>query len=276
MTCPACGAPGWVDLGPLRDAEGLWQSAPTSLRHCRRCDLYFRHPAPEPGELLQRYAGLPSHCWSDNASRTDFALVAAVLARSLAGPAVLEVGCFRGDFLATLPAHLQKYGVEPCAAAGTVATGRGITLLGADVQTARLDAAHFDAILLLDVLEHLPRPMDALRGLRPHLAERGVLVIATGNTASLPWRLMRRDHWYYVTEHVCFFSPAWFAWAARELDLQVRLVQKYSHAPAWPARRAWQLARCVAHRLRGPGAAPPRAMAWKDHVLVALAPRRAA
>ena len=283
VPCPACDDGITIDVVELIDSEGICDpTGPSRLFHCKRCRLYFRYPPKDPLALLRLYQEQPGDRWAYAASRPDFALAMRLLDRLSAGQKVLDVGCFRGDLLVALPDTLQKFGIEPSVAARAIAAQRHITVLGSDVDNSALGPLQFDAILLLDVLEHLPRPMDALRHLRAHLANSGIMILSTGNTDALPWRLMRRRYWYYVTEHVCFFNPAWFAWSARELRLAVRVVTKFSHFPAPVVIRIWQLVKCLSYvcLLTLQRALPfvwqkefwtaPKTFRWRDHLFVVL------
>lgn len=285
VPCPACDDGITIDLAELIDSEGIYYpTGPSRLFHCKRCRLYFRYPLKNQLALLRLYQEQPGDRWTYAASRPDFALAMRLLGRLSAGQKVLDVGCFRGDLLMALPDTLQKFGIEPSVAARAIAAQRRITLLGSDVDSSALGPLQFDAILLLDVLEHLPRPMDALRHLRAHLADSGIMILSTGNTDALPWRLMRRRYWYYVTEHVCFFNPAWFAWSAGELRLALRVVTKFSHFPAPVVIRIWQLLKCLSYvslltlqqalpsGWQGGIRKAPATLHWRDHLFVVLSP----
>jgi len=57
---------------------------------------------------------------------------------------------------------------------------------------------------------------------------------------------MRQDYWYYLTEHVSFFCPRWFQWAAAQLGLKLIMVKKFSHFNSSLFERWHQLAHCLA------------------------------
>jgi SAM-dependent methyltransferase len=65
-----------------------------------------------------------------------------------------------------------------------------------------------DAVVLLDVLEHVVDPVAALRRLRPILDEEGLLVVATIDIAGLHARL-RGERWpWLIRPHLHYFTPA--------------------------------------------------------------------
>lgn len=83
---------------------------------------------------------------------------------------VVEVGCGAGGVLAFLQSkkpHCQYSGYEIASAAASfwgAPKQLGISFQVADFLSA--ETPHYDLLLLLDVLEHLPNPFDFLSGLR--------------------------------------------------------------------------------------------------------------
>lgn len=245
--CPACRKTTITNLGRLPARSGAIDLPdPGDLYECSTCALLFRRPYLAKPDLMRTYTRLPAELWDAGAPRRDYAWAVKIIERSFHSGRVLDVGCFRGDFLTMLPQRYEKYGVEPADSAREVARQRGIELLASWIDDIEVESPMFHAITLLDVVEHLPCPAVSLQGLGRLLVPGGLLMLSTGNTDVLPWRLMRRDYYYYFPEHVSFFNPRWFRWLARELDLELLAVRKYSYFKASPRERWLQLAKCVA------------------------------
>jgi SAM-dependent methyltransferase len=83
----------------------------------------------------------------------------------------------------------------------------------------------FDVIVMLDVIEHLPEPLDMLRLLGRHLAPGGIIVITTGDFASLIARLAGK-RWRLMTppQHLWFFTPDSLSRMARSAGLDCESV----------------------------------------------------
>lgn len=280
--CPSCGDARPLLLGMLASQSTEFGfSDGGNLHECLGCHLLFLHKPGAVPESAERYGELPSDLLDELPRRKDFDLALAEMQRVPGPLRVLDVGCFRGDFLASLPERFKKFGIEPSHAARRVAEARGIEVLGVALETADVGERRFDVILMMDVAEHLTNPFAALSTLARWLAPGGRLIASTGNSDSLLWRLNRLNYWYYLPQHVSFCNPRWFGWAARRLQLNLGGLHKFSHSrraygKMFVAERWRQLVRSLAARaLSACGNDSLRRKArgdatWPDHLLVVL------
>jgi SAM-dependent methyltransferase len=123
---------------------------------------------------------------------------------------VLDVGCGVGGFLVAARALGHRaLGVE----VSEVAARHARDVLGLDVRTGSLELCaalgeRFGLVRANALLEHLPRPLQALRALRAAVAPGGVLFGLTLNLDS--WTFERAQaRWRYLGMggHVSFFDP---------------------------------------------------------------------
>ncbi len=136
---------------------------------------------------------------------------------------ILDVGCGAGVFgaalkvaRATAGVDLEVWGLERDPAAAELAAGRLDKVLCGDVEavTAQLPTAHFDCLVLNDILEHLAQPADVLRALRAHLKPGGHVVASIPNVRYFNnvVNLAVHGRWDYTDEgildrtHLRFFT----------------------------------------------------------------------
>lgn len=112
------------------------------------------------------------HWWFQARRQLIRTLLRQELPAGPAGRTLLEIGSGTGGNLATLRAFGDVTAVEPAAYAVSLLQERftDVTIVEAGWPEASASLGRFDAVLLLDVLEHLEDDLAALRAVRPHLA----------------------------------------------------------------------------------------------------------
>lgn len=118
---------------------------------------------------------------------------------------ILDVGCGTGGFGRTMRAHksdIELWGIEPEESAGDAARqvyDHVVTGFFPDDRLG-LPPGNFDTVLMLDVLEHMVEPEEALDGARPLLAPGGVVVASIPNVRHFDvwWPLVRHGRWTYT------------------------------------------------------------------------------
>jgi SAM-dependent methyltransferase len=187
--CPVCGA---EPADPLFRVGDRWYDLPGSFAYvrCRACDTsYLRNP---PADLAAYYpigyirtGRLPARLRSAMRRRDlghRVRLAASVprsgVTRRL--PAVLDIGCARGDFLVEMRrAGWIVAGVEPTQWLAREALARGLPVWPTSLEAAGLPRARFDVVTMWDVLEHVPDVVATLDLARSLLAPGGRLIVNT-------------------------------------------------------------------------------------------------
>jgi len=126
---------------------------------------------------------------------------------------LLDVGCSSGALLMTARAlGLAAEGVEPSAEAAATARRAGLKVFTGFLAAARFPDAAFDAVILMEVIEHLRDPRAILAECRRILKPGGILLVTTPNAASWTASVMgARWEGFSLTAmggHVSFFDPA--------------------------------------------------------------------
>lgn len=234
--CPTCNCKDVNFLGNLPDAYhfcDLQFEQPINrgaLYSCDLCGLWFRFPCMSEIKLFDLYVRANENIWTEG-NRSDWQLVAnKVHDHCRQGKNILDVGCFRGDFLNLFFETWEKYGIELSRRAGDVARNKGIKLVGQTIGDLKGQELGFDVITMIDVFEHIPEPLSSLRRLVEHLHDDGILVIFTGVVDNPLWIKMKSKYYYAaMPEHVAFMSMRYLKFIEQELNLEVVSAEVCSH-----------------------------------------------
>lgn len=203
---------------------------------CRSCGLIYLDPRPAATELSRIY---PPNYHAFNFSPEHFGLVYRIRrrleARRLLGwcrglgadARILDVGCGDGFHLRLLRDFgnpgwsLEGVDAHPDA----VEAGRtaGLTIHHGEVERLDLPTDHYDLVLLIQTIEHLPDPLGILRAIRRLLRPGGRVVVVTDNAASLDFSLFGGRHWggYHFPRHWNLFTRKTLTLLAEKAGLGV-------------------------------------------------------
>jgi SAM-dependent methyltransferase len=144
--------------------------------------------------------------------RREFANTVDFVRKRRASGRLLDVGCAYGFFLQEARRFFDVSGIEIAEAAAAYCRQRGLRVLTGVADEGNLaQLGTMDVIALLDVVEHLPSPHETLSLCARHLAPGGLIVITTGDFASLHakllgarWRLMTPPQhlWYFTRDSI--------------------------------------------------------------------------
>jgi len=191
------------------------------LWHCRACGSMFRYPTLTSEDYISLYKKAPNTVWTKYENeRNDFSTIYTYL-NSHPGGAILDIGCYAGDFLMGLPERFIKFGVEPSDSALKSATSKCVSILGASLDKLESDKC-FDVVVSIDVIEHVLDVEGFLSQALAHTKENGLLIISTGNPDCFFWKkVFKGQFWYsYYAEHVTFPSYGYYADFAKRHGLQ--------------------------------------------------------
>jgi 2-polyprenyl-3-methyl-5-hydroxy-6-metoxy-1,4-benzoquinol methylase len=122
---------------------------------------------------------------------------------------LVEFGCAYGFLLEEARDTFTTCGVELSDHARAVSVAKGLDVVREATPEFCRTRGPFDVAVMLDVLEHMQDPGDALDTLHAAMRPGAQLVVATGDFGSLLARVMGR-YWRLMTppQHLWFFSPA--------------------------------------------------------------------
>jgi len=257
-----------TDLIPTTDRYG---AALSDIVRCRSCGHMQLDRFPSAEELMVAYAEAES---SDYVEEEEGQRATARAALDRMEPHVergrlLDLGCWVGFLLAEARARGWKVtGVEPSTFAATWAKEKlGLDVRQEDLMTAALPSGDFDAVVMGDVIEHLPDPDQGLERIADLLAPEGIVYLALPDAGSRVARALGSRWWSVLPTHVqyftrgsivvllrrCGYRPLWIGTAPKAftVDYYLERLEGYS-APIADAARGAARTVGVAQRLFAP------------------------
>jgi SAM-dependent methyltransferase len=223
-TCPICGC--HQGSRPFADAniqlDGLDQFAFASrklpeymhwrLMECRRCDLLYADPAPDPEELagLYREAGFDSRPEARRASRTYSRFLPRIMFSLPDRNGAVDIGTGDGSFLRELLAagFNNVTGIEPSIAPIEAAEPSIRPLIRHDIFRADSFAPEsLSLITCFQTIEHLSDPLSFCQAARQALKPGGGLFLIGHNRRALSAKVLGRKSPIFDIEHLQLFSP---------------------------------------------------------------------
>ena len=223
LLCPACGR------GTKQ--EYLFSKNGCEIVRCTSCGLgraladSFDTRAYYTDDYFTggRADGYADYLASEPVLRREFAKIVDFIRGYCASGKLLELGCAYGFFLREARHHFQVAGIELSEDAAAYARAHGLDVIGGIAEKANLERfGRLDVIVLLDVIEHLPDPLQTLQLCREHLSHRGIIVLTTGDFGALAAR-MAGSNWRLMTppQHLWYFTAESMEGLAARLGMRV-------------------------------------------------------
>ena len=195
------------DLIPTTDRFG---AALGDIVRCPACSHMQLDRFPTEAELGEAYgeAASDDYVEEEAGQRATARIALERIERHVRPGAILDLGCWVGFLLAVARERgWETLGVEPSEFASGYARERlGLDVIRDDLFDADLGGRRFDAIVMGDVIEHLPRPADALDRMAEMLNPGGVAYLALPNAGSRLARRMGARWWSVIPTHVQYFT----------------------------------------------------------------------
>ncbi|GAB1445675.1 hypothetical protein MASR2M41_13900 [Flammeovirgaceae bacterium] len=144
------------------------------------------------------------------------------------GLRLLEIGSAYGFFLDEARDFFSCAGIEVSEEGVLFSRNRGHQVIhGVADEDTLSSLGHFDVIVMLDVIEHLPSPRETIRLLKSHLRNDGILLIVTGDVSSMLARITGK-FWRLMTppQHTYFFSGETLSKLLKDLGFKVEYVNR--------------------------------------------------
>ena len=120
----------------------------------------------------------------------------------------LDIGCSFGGFLQAASNYFTVYGIEPSHYSGLYAQqrfGRNNIHIGTLFDHS-FKPNTFSVITMIEVLEHIRKPYDALKECYKLCTDNGLLIIQTANMDGLQAKLQKDTYGYFLPGHFSYFT----------------------------------------------------------------------
>jgi 2-polyprenyl-3-methyl-5-hydroxy-6-metoxy-1,4-benzoquinol methylase len=182
------------------------------LHRCPRCGILQARVVER--ELKTAYTRMVDEAYvvEEGARRATCRKLLSAANRRLPGPSgdgpplILDVGCGVGLLLdEARRRNWRAQGVELSDWAVRRARHLGLEVVQGTLEEAGFEPGSFDAVFMIDVLEHLADPVRTLVTVSHVLRPGGVLCLVTPNSASLAARILGSHWWGMLPGHVVLF-----------------------------------------------------------------------
>ncbi|MBL7196717.1 MAG: class I SAM-dependent methyltransferase [Candidatus Omnitrophica bacterium] len=185
------------------------QNIKNKIFRCLKCGLVFIHPTDE-NCLYKKYreAQDNEYLFEEESKRLSARTVLKRIEKFVEIGKLLDIGCAAGFLLSEAKRRgWDVCGVEPSEWMVKFSKERlHIDILQGAFEEKDSPPDNFDAIVMLDLIEHLLDPKAALTKVRTLLKPNGILCITTPDVDSMMSRLLRAQWWGINQFHLFYFS----------------------------------------------------------------------
>jgi len=243
-TCPVCSS---SDLVPHKkrtfDASSLGKDHIKitdsdygkiwDLCRCDNCTHVFANPCPSPEFIQSLYGETEDPVYQEEAQgrSKNFSRILKSLNKIHPERGILfDVGAATGILLdISRERGWQVEGIEPSTWAVGVARNRyNLEIREGVFEEATLPKEHYTVVTMVDFIEHIPHPLDAISIAQKILLPGGTLCLVTPDINSLAARIFGQKWWHYRPGHLGYFSKKSLDYLLKRSGFRIIKLRKYS------------------------------------------------
>lgn len=193
---------------------------------CEDCNLVQVKYELNPNDIIKLYSGMEDKEYLESAySRgvSNYQQIIPILRDHLSKSArILEIGSGSGALVSLLRKEfLNTVGIEPSSYFCNYAKKKyDIDIKNMPFELLGLDEK-FDAIVALDVIEHVVSPSELLELMQSILNDKGIVIIVTPNKDSFFAKIMGKRWWHIRPPHLFYFGDKSFNFLAEKYGFSV-------------------------------------------------------
>ncbi len=181
------------------------------LSRCRTCSHVFANPAPRPSYIQALYSQVEDPLYEDEAEgrAKNFTKILSRLEKICPqkGP-LFDVGAATGILI-----HLARDrgweadGIELSAWAVKFAQEKyGLNIKQGSFEEALLPTNHYTVVTMIDIIEHMSSPLEAIHRAFDIIKPGGILCLVTPDIKSLAARIAGAKWWHFRPGHLGYFT----------------------------------------------------------------------
>lgn len=203
---------------------------------CRNCSLVYTNPMEDLKKIESAYEDVEDkeYLQTEKFRKILLSQHLNLVERFSKIGKILDVGAFAGYFLELAKEHgWEGVGVEPSQWATKEAKKRGVTIVGKTLNDVKTSKA-YDAIVLWDVIEHLPNPKKSMEQIKKIIKKNGIIVMSTPNIDSMFARVTGSRCPFFIRMHFILYSPKTLRKLFEDNGFKVIYCGNYSRTfPVW-------------------------------------------
>ena len=200
-----------------------------TILDCGECGLLYKTAVMGEEDLTAYYSNADFLKWEIEGLFPTERKVLSILNQLPSQSRILDLGCSSGRLLSRLVKAYQCLGCEMNVAAAQRASERGLEMIPPS-EFNNHPPRELDAVVLMDVFEHLTTPTELLNKLISCLKVGGKLIISTGNGDAPACRRDPSQFWYFSNvEHVCMITHRHAQFLCEKFNLQLNTWSQCSH-----------------------------------------------
>jgi SAM-dependent methyltransferase len=203
------------------------------LSRCTNCSHIFANPAPSQAFIQSLYSRTEDPLYEEEAEGRgkNFRRILSRLDKIHPEQGTLfDVGAATGILLNLARQRgWQTGGIEPSGwAVGVAKEKYGIDLHKGDFESAMLQENHYEAVTLIDFIEHISRPFKALAKAYAILAPGGTVCLVTPDIQSYAAKMAGAGWWHFRPGHLAYFTRQSLGYLLDRSGFSAVKIKRYS------------------------------------------------
>ena len=203
------------------------------LSRCKNCNHVFANPCPSQEFIRSLYGATEDPLYQEEAvgRSKSFERILTTLDKIHPEQGILlDIGAATGILMNISREHgWDAEGIEPSAWAVRIARERyNLTIMEGAFETAHLVGNRYAAVTMVDFIEHISHPLEALSIAQKILSPGGILCLVTPDVNSLAARIMGQRWWHYRPGHLGYFSKRSLDFLLHRTGFRMIKMRKYN------------------------------------------------